>query len=137
MKRNLVSFALYAALLLAATSGVFRAAPALGQNAFELAPAVGGTNSYLRLPPTYVAARVLAANVAEDHTVPTGAKYVVFSASCAAFYVKRGGTAAVPAGDVTDGTASELNPAGYYIVGVTTLGLIAPATCVVTMAFYS
>lgn len=89
----------------------------------------------LRRMPTYVDARVLAASVNEDHTIPANAKYVIFSAE-ADFYAKRGGTAAVPSGDVTDGTASELNPAGYDIEGVATIGLISATAQTITMAFY-
>lgn len=52
----------------------------------------------------YVLARVLAAGVAESITVPAGAAVVVFSAT-ADFYANARGTAAVPAADVTDGSA--------------------------------
>ena len=116
---------------------ILAALPALAQNVFRIMPESGGAfASYLRVPPTYIDVRVLGVATNEDHTVPSGAKWVVFSANCAAFYVKRGGTAAVPAGDVTDGSGSELNPSGYFVDGVSTLGLISPAACIVTMAFY-
>ncbi len=84
---------------------------------------------------TYVDARVLAAGVAETHTVPAGANKVIFSAT-ADFYVKVGGTAAVPSADVTDGSGSMLNPQVRSIWGATTIGIIAPTTCIVTMEFY-
>lgn len=107
------------------------------QNTFRLMPESGGAfSSHLRLMPSYVDARVLAATTNESVTVPTGAKYVVFSSNCAAFYVENGGTAAIPAADVTDGTGSELNPSGYFIDGVSSFGIISPTTCIVTMAFY-
>jgi hypothetical protein len=83
----------------------------------------------------HIDVRVLAASTKEDHTKPTGANYVVFSATDD-FYVKMDGTAAVPAGDVTDGSGSELNPGVRYIADVTTISLIAPRSCTVTMAFY-
>jgi len=83
----------------------------------------------------WIDARVLAANTAEAHTVPTGATHVVFSGT-ADFYVKYGGTAAVPAADVTNGSASELNPVAREIRGITSIGLISAATCIVTMCFY-
>jgi hypothetical protein len=86
--------------------------------------------------PNYVDARVLAANVAESHTVPTGAKKVLFSAT-GNIYVKFGGTAAVPAADVTDGTASMLNPVLVEIDYATTIGIIAPADCVCTLSFFA
>lgn len=84
---------------------------------------------------TYVDARSLGVGINEDHTIPAGAKYVIFSAT-GDFYAKIGGTAAVPA-DVTDGSASELNPLVRHIGDAdTTIGLISPAAQVVTMAFY-
>lgn len=86
--------------------------------------------------PDHVDARVLAAGVNETHTVPTGAAYVLFSAT-GDFYVSYDGDAAtIPAADVTDGTASELNPTIRYIAGVAELDLIAPLNTVVTMSFY-
>lgn len=82
-----------------------------------------------------VYANVLAANVAESVTIPTGAKYVLFSGT-ANFYVKFNGTAAVPADEVADGTASILNPGLRSLDGATTIGLIAGEACIVTMEFY-
>lgn len=87
-------------------------------------------------PSDTIDARVLAGTVAESHTVPTGARFVAFSGT-GDFYVRYGNTAAIPAADVTNGTASELNPGVRMIEGHATIGLIAPADCVVTMAFYS
>ncbi|MGB3988659.1 MAG: hypothetical protein WBK67_03160 [Minisyncoccales bacterium] len=83
----------------------------------------------------YVDARVLGASSAESHTVPAGATKVVFS-STGDFYANFTTTAAVPSGDVTDGSASVLNPLARNIYGVTAISLISPAACVVTMEFY-
>ena len=88
----------------------------------------------------FIDARVLAANTAESHTIPTGAKFVRI-ASDVAVYVKFGGTAAVPAADVTDGSASELLTASmppmlFSIGSSTAIGLISTATAKVTLAFY-
>lgn len=83
-----------------------------------------------------VYANVLAANVAEVVTVPAGAKYVLFSAT-ADFYAKFGGAAAVPAADVTDGSASILNPELRAIDGASSIGLISAEACIVTMEFFS
>lgn len=77
----------------------------------------------------------LAANTAESITIPSGARYVIFSGT-ADFYVKSGGTATVP-GDTTDGSASELNPTMRDLKDVTTLSVISASACVVTAAFYS
>lgn len=115
---------------------VLVASTAFAQDAFRILPDAGGNpNNLIRIAPTYVNARSLAANVAEDTTVPTGAKRVLFSAACN-FYAKRGGSATVP-GDVTDGTAAELNPAAWYLDGsVTTIGVISTSACVVTVTYY-
>jgi len=84
----------------------------------------------------YIMANVLAANVAEVVTIPTDAQYVLFSANTD-FYARFNAAAAVPATESTDGTASMLNPALRQIDGASTIGLISPYACVVTMAFYS
>ncbi len=83
---------------------------------------------------SHVDARALGINTAETITVPTKARYVLFS-STGDFYVKKNGTAAVPA-DVSNGSASELNPTLRSIADVGTLGLISPAACVVTMSWF-
>ena len=93
-----------------------------------------GEQGYFRNTPSYVDARDLAANTNETHTVPTGADFVIFSGS-GDFYAKKNGAAAVP-GDVTDGTASELNPKQWYLDDTTSIGLIAPSACKVTLTFY-
>ena len=104
---------------------------------FQIGSANDNIPAYLRIAPTFVDARVLAAGANESHTVPTGARWVIFSSSCAAFYAKTGGTAAVPAGDVTDGSASELNPAGWLLAAATTaIGLISPTACTITLSWY-
>ena len=80
-------------------------------------------------------ARVLAAGVAEVETVPAEARCVLFSCTgnC---YIRHNAAAAIPATDVTDGTASELNPSGYIVAAADTIGIIAPADCVITLAYY-
>lgn len=64
----------------------------------------------------YVDDRVLAAGVAETVTKPTGTPAQTYNTcvitSNADVWVRRGGTAAVPAADVTDGTGSALLPLG-------------------------
>lgn len=80
-------------------------------------------------------AKVLAATVAEVETVPALAKCVLFS-STGNFYAKHNAAAAIPAADIADGTAPELNPGGYIVAATDTIGLIAPADCVITLAYY-
>lgn len=82
-----------------------------------------------------VMSRQLAASVAESITVPSGARFVLFSAT-ADFYANYGATATVPA-DNTTGTASELNPSVRDIRGVTTISVISAGTPIVTAVFYS
>lgn len=105
-----------------------------------------GDGSFALRQADWIDARVLAANVAESHTVPSYtdsagatkyASYVVFSAN-ADFYAKVGAAAAVPAADVTDGTGSELNPTIRFLAGATAIGVITAAAggAIVTMMFY-
>jgi hypothetical protein len=85
-------------------------------------------------------ARVLAANTVETFQAPAGARIVVFSAD-GNFYCKIAPTstpAAIPAADVTDGSASELNPNVRYLPSEQAfISLIASATRVVTMQFFA
>lgn len=121
------------------TTALFLALPLalLAQQPFRVPSESGGAfSSFLPFPSAYIDARVLAANVAESHTIPATATRVILSGTCN-FYAKPGGTAAVPAADVTDGTASDLNPSGYTFSGQTAIGLIAAETCIVTLRFYS
>jgi hypothetical protein len=67
--------------------------------------------------------------------VPAGSKFVLFSSDCI-FFAKPGASAAVPAADVTDGTASEQSPAAWYLSGVTQITLIAASACKITLSFY-
>ena len=96
--------------------------------------AANGEPAYARSAPLYVDARDLAANTNETHTVPAGADTVYFSAD-GDFFAKPNGAAAVP-GDVTDGTASEMNPEGWDLAGITSIGLIASSARKVTLSFY-
>lgn len=123
-------FLLFTILMLTAT---FCAAQ---ETSFRIAPdASGQFSSGIRSAPAYVDARVLAAGVSETHTVPTGQKRVLFSATCD-FYAKPGASAAVPAADVTDGTSAELNPATWTVEDMTQFTIISSSVCVVTLSFY-
>lgn len=88
------------------------------------------------LPPSdAVNAVSLSAGAAESIKVPDGARYVVLSCTDN-FYARYDGTAAAVPGDVSDGTASELNPTMRDMQGVGTISVISPADCVLTAAFY-
>ncbi len=101
--------------------------------------------SYLLRPASdAINSNVLAAGVAEDIAIPadtTGANGVILSAT-GNFYAQTNGNAAAVPTDLTDGSASELNPVGYFLnnpttgVRITKLSVIAPDACVVTASFY-
>src|SRR2546423_5218103 len=93
--------------------------------ALTMRPGANGEPIFARSAPLYVDARDLAATTNETHTVPAGADYVIFSAD-GDFYAKTNGAAAVPS-DVTDGTASELNPVVWELNGVTSIRFVATA----------
>ena len=123
---------LLAALLL--TAG---AVQAQGQ-AFQIMPDTGkGFASFFIRAPAYVDERVLAANVAETHTIPTGYNAVAFASNCAEFRAKTGASVAVASADVTDGTGSMINPTQWFTGAATQLSLIAPATCKVSLVWFS
>lgn len=107
-------------------------------NSFLIQPGSNSLfSSQVRPMPGYVLSRSLAASVAEAFTVPSVARWVIFSATCN-FYANGAATATVP-GDVTDGSAAELNPAAWFLGQpgtVTSISVISPTTCVVTATFY-
>lgn len=92
------------------------------------------------LPPASddVNALTLAANTSERTPIPTDAKFVQMSGT-KDFYARFGNssvTAAVP-GDVQDGTAAVLNPAGRAIpAGVTHIAVVSAETAIVTFEFW-
>lgn len=123
----------FAVLLLASMA-------AQAQNQFTIPAAPGpGFSTSIRPAPTYVQARVLAAGVAETVTLPANTRIVIFSANCN-FHAKPGASAAVPAADVTDGTASEMNPSAWYFAnaaGATQdVTVISSGACIVTLSAY-
>lgn len=83
----------------------------------------------------YIYTNVLAAGVTEAVTVPTGAKYVIISATTN-IWVKIGGAATVPAGDTTNDSGSELNPGVRYLNSATTVGIISETASKVSLMFY-
>lgn len=90
---------------------------------------------YFALPPSdYCNSIDLVSGQAESMTVPETAKYALF-ASSGDFYVNYSAVAAVP-GDVTDGSAAELNPTMRYVTGINSISLVAPSDCNVTVSYY-
>lgn len=97
-----------------------------------------GMNAYALRQSNWIDARVLGIATAETFQAPAGARYALFAAN-GDFYCKTATAstaAAVPAADVTDGTASELNPAMRYIGELEFISLISPAACVVTIQYF-
>jgi hypothetical protein len=79
----------------------------------------------------------IAATTAQALIVPTGAKFVMFSASDD-FYVRYDGTAATIPSSATWASGSvELNPAVRIVAGGQTISVIAPVACVIIATFYS
>lgn len=104
------------------------------QNFVIKADANGDFPTWLARQSKNINAKVLAAGVAESDTVPADAGKVFFSCT-GNYYVNTRGTAAVPT-DLTDGSASELNPAGYTVSPGEVISFIAPAACILTLAYY-
>ena len=69
-------------------------------------------------------------------TVPAGARIAVFN-STGNFYANWLAAAAVPTANITDGSGPELNPVARDISGLASFSLIAPANCVVTVAYFA
>jgi hypothetical protein len=71
-------------------------------------------------------------------TVPTGAKYASFVGT-GNFYVKftAGGTAVIPAANVTDGTASALNPSVRRVESLASFAIIAAVGTVVNVSYFN
>lgn len=86
-----------------------------------------------------VDAKVLAAGVAESYTVPSDPQEptervpLSFSADCATWYLRRGGTAAAPTADITDGSGSIRNPSRRMFDQGDVLSFKAPTDCIVTI----
>ncbi len=84
-----------------------------------------------------------AAAGAQSDNVPAGARFVAVSLSApVAAFLKMDGAAAVPAANITDGSASEAIPVGNAqplvreLNGATTVGIAVGAACTATLAYY-
>ena len=120
---------LFAVLAIVAMAG-----QVLALDSFRIYRNYSGDQTFA-VPQGYVNNYVLTASTNKAVTIPTGARYAVFAAS-ADIWVNVGGTAAIPSGDVTDGTGSELNPVVRWIEGETTIGVISAYAAKVSIAFY-
>ena len=86
--------------------------------------------------PQWIDTEALTASTPTTHAVPAGANYVLISAT-GSVYVDYNNAAAIPSGQVLTGVGSELNPGLRCITGLTFLGLVSPANCIVTLCFFA
>lgn len=77
----------------------------------------------------------LSAGQAKSVAVPAGARLVMFSAT-GDFWARIGGAASVPAADILDGSAPELNPAARSLQGAGVIGIAAAAAATVNLVFF-
>jgi hypothetical protein len=103
--------------------------------AFLTRPDAMGRPTSVLLPSDHSHVLILTANQAKVANVPAGSTMVLFSAT-GDFWAKLGGAAAIPVADNVAGTAPELNPTGRDCEGVSTIGLVAPADCLVNLVFF-
>ena len=79
---------------------------------------------------------VMTGSAMKTVTVPTGANIAIFSAT-GNFYCRFDAAVAVPAADIVDGTAGELNPVARVARRVTSINMISATDIIVTIAFYN
>ena len=94
-----------------------------------------GNHSPVLAPSDYVLAVHLAPDTPRTIAIPPDARIVLFSAT-GPFWARFAAPATVPATDILDGTAPELNPAGRSVFGIGQLGLAAATACIVNLVFY-
>lgn len=126
MKKNIIALAIGIMILF---SGV-----ALALDSFKFQREFAGDQTFA-IQKGYVNNYQLVASTLKTVTVPTGARYAIFSAT-ADIWVRIGAAAAIPAGDVTDGTGSELNPSIRWIQSETSIGVISAYAAKVSITFY-
>ncbi len=123
-----------ALITIAALAIIGMAAQALALDSFKFYRNKAGDQTFA-ITQGYVNNYVLTPDANKAVTVPTGARYAVFAAT-ADIWVTIGGVAAIPAGDVTDGTGSEFNPVVRWTEGQTTIGVISASAAKVSITFY-
>jgi len=104
------------------------------QSTDEDVPTVPDVNFVLKQG--YINTYVLIASTNKAITVPTGYKFAVF-ASPSDIWVRVGAVAAIPSGDTTDGTGSELNPTARYLDTDTIIGVISESAAKISIMFYN
>jgi hypothetical protein len=88
----------------------------------------------------YIANMLFSGAAVKTSTPPAGAKFVKIATTVVVYFSVHG-TAAVPTGDVTDGTGSELitiaAPVMVALDGSTAVSVAAGAACTVSIVYYS
>ena len=102
---------------------------------FQILDDVMGKSTGILPMSNHTLALVLSPGFGKTVTVPSDARVALFS-STGNFWLSAGGAPAVPAMDILDGSAPELNPGGRMVKPGQTLGLVAPAACTVSLSFY-
>jgi hypothetical protein len=87
-------------------------------------------------PASYTDAIVLVPNTPIVYSVPTGAVYTLINCT-SSVWVRFGGVAAIPSTNITDGSASVLNPALRAIPGVTSIGFVSSAACICSIDLWN
>lgn len=97
-----------------------------------------GANTLVPPLASYVTAHVYAGAGSKNITVPANAAYgIIGQNNAAAFYVKSGSGAAVPAADVTDGSAASAKRATFSVpAGVTTISIAVDAATIITIEWF-
>jgi hypothetical protein len=80
-------------------------------------------------------ALTLTGGVGKTVVVPAQARTVLFSAT-GNFWLGLNGAPTLPTTDILDGSAPNLNPGARAVRPGQLLGLVAPAACIVNLAFY-
>jgi len=98
----------------------------------------GRSETLIPLACNWVDNVVLAANTAANYTVPANAKVLLFSYSGANdVYVNAQAVAAVPALAVADGSGSDINPSGMFIVDTATVSFKSEGAAVIAIRVYT
>jgi len=98
----------------------------------------GRSETLIPLACNWVDNVVLEANTAANYTVPANAKVLIFSYSSANdVYVNNQGVAAIPAVAVANGTGSDIQPSGMFIVDTTTISFICAGAAIIAIRVYA
>jgi hypothetical protein len=105
---------------------------------FQVANDFGGNSTLVPPLPTFVQAFVYSGAASKNITVPTNGAFAVISQNnTAAYYVKSGTGAAVPAADDTTGVSAIARLATFTVPsGVTSISIATDAATVITIAWY-